>query len=112
MALSYSVDKVDEDGREMLTYGTAEFNVSFTRLAACSMAKKLETGMHLDATYSTLGERVINYMTYKCENNILKGIEKAAFKLHCSSRQLQRILNSYENDGVVQKIGKGCYKLV
>ena len=87
-------------------------NISFTRFVAATMAKKLEAVMNLDATYSTLGERVINFMTYKCEENILKGIEKAAFKLHCSSRQLQRILNSYENDGVVQKIGKGCYKLL
>lgn len=29
MALSYSVDKVDENGREMLTYGTPEFPIAF-----------------------------------------------------------------------------------
>ena len=29
MALSYSVDKVDENGRELLTYGTPEFPIAF-----------------------------------------------------------------------------------
>jgi hypothetical protein len=76
------------------------------------MAKKLEAVMNLDATFSTLEERVVNYMIFKCEDSTLKGLEKAAFKLHCSSRQLQRIMNSYVDKGVVEKLGKGCYKLV
>ena len=29
MSLSYSVDKVDKDGREMLTYGTKDFPIAF-----------------------------------------------------------------------------------
>ena len=87
-------------------------NNSFTRFVAATMAKKLEAVMNLDATFSTLEERVINYMTFKCEDGTLKGIEKAAFKLHCSSRQLQRIMNSYVDKGVAEKLGKGCYRLV
>ena len=29
MALSYSTDKTDENGRELLTYGTPEFPIAF-----------------------------------------------------------------------------------
>ena len=31
MGLTYSVDKVDKDGRELLTYGTKEFPIAFFR---------------------------------------------------------------------------------
>lgn len=77
---------------------------SFTRFVAATIAKKLEAVMNLDATFSTLEERVVNYMIFKCEDSTLKGLEKAAFKLHCSSRQLQRIMNSYVDKGVVEKL--------
>ena len=87
-------------------------NNSFLRFIAGTMAQKIEDITNTDAVSSTLQERVINFLRYKCDDGILKGIEKAAFKLHCSSRQLQRILNSYEDDGIVKKIGKGCYKLM
>ena len=46
-------------------------------------------------------------MTYICEDNTIKGVEKNAYQLHCSARQLQRILNSLEKEGRVKKLGKG-----
>jgi len=51
-------------------------------------------------------------MKYKCPEGELKGVEKAAFLLHCSDRQLQRILNDYERQNVIKKVGKGTYRLV
>ena len=66
----------------------------------------------MDAEPASLTERVISYMKYKCGDETLKGIEKAAFHLHCSARQLQRILNRIEAEGLVRKLGKGTYKLV
>ena len=65
-----------------------------------------------DAAPNSLTERVISYMTYISENKTIKGVEKTAYQLHCSPRQLQRILNGLEKSGVVKKIGKGSYKLV
>ena len=54
---------------------------------------------------------VLIYMKYKCNKGELKGLQQAAFHLNCSARQLQRILNQYESDGIVIKTGKGTYKL-
>lgn len=65
-----------------------------------------------DAAPASLKERVLTYMQYRCGGNELRGLERAAFHLNCSSRQLQRILNQYEADGIVKKIGKGSYRLV
>ena len=50
-------------------------------------------------------------MKYKCADGLMKGVEQTAFHLHCSTRQLQRILNQYESAGLISKIGKGTYRL-
>ena len=81
------------------------------QLIASAMAEKIEFITTMNAKPLSLSDRVINYIKYKCDNKTLKGIEKAAFYLHFSSRQLQRILNNFEKDGLVQKIGKGTYRL-
>lgn len=81
------------------------------QLIASAMAEKIEFITTMNSKPLSLSDRVINYIKYKCDNKTLKGIEKAAFYLHCSSRQLQRILNNFEKDGLVQKIGKGTYRL-
>ena len=64
-------------------------------------------------TYENIPWNYLNCtLKHKCENRELRGIEKAAFRLHCSARQLQRVLNEYEKEGVVVKIGKDAYKLI
>lgn len=83
----------------------------FLRLVCQSVSDKLSAAMMLNAMSSSLSERVLNYMQFKCENGILKGLEKAAFQLHCSDRQLQRIMNGFESNGVVKKIGRGTYQI-
>ncbi len=64
-----------------------------------------------DRLHDRLRERLYACMVYKCEGRRLKGVEKAAFHLHCSPRQLQRILNDLVRDGVARKTGKGAYEL-
>ena len=76
------------------------------------MASKIAAIMNQDAVYSTLPDRVMNYMRYKCDDMTLRGIEKAAFRLHCSPRQLQRIMNSFVENDLALKTGKGSYKLL
>ena len=84
----------------------------FLRLVCQSLTRKIEAITKLDAAPGTLKQRVLTYMQYKCEDGRLAGVEKAAFQLNCSSRQLQRLLNQYEGEGVVTKLGKGVYLLV
>ena len=86
-------------------------NCRFLQLICRSLTQKIEAMTRLDAAPATLKQRVLTYMQYKCENGQLAGVEKAAFHLNCSSRQLQRILNQYEVEGVVKKLGKGLYQI-
>lgn len=84
-------------------------NIAFLQLMATTLANKISVMTNADAAPSSLSERTLNYMKFKCDNHILSGIEKTAFRLHCSPRQLQRILNQFEKENVVTKIGKGRY---
>lgn len=86
-------------------------NCQFLQLICKSLTEKFEVITKLDAAPATLKQRVLTYMQYKCENGLLSGVENAAFRLNCSSRQLQRILNQYEAEGVVKKLRKGAYQL-
>ena len=86
-------------------------NNKFLLLICNSLAAKIGAITTIDAAPASLTERVISYMQYKSNNKTLKGIEQAAFHLHCSTRQLQRILNQSETTGLVKKIGKGTYQL-
>ena len=68
-------------------------NSRFLYLVGESMAQKMAAMTSLDAAPSSLQERVLSYMEFQCEGGKLKGIEKTAFRLHCSARQLLLILN-------------------
>lgn len=86
-------------------------NHMFLALICNSLSTKIEVITTTNAVPATLTDRVLTYMKYCCDHEILKGIEQAAFHLHCSARQLQRIMNQCEKDGLVIKMGKGTYKL-
>ncbi len=83
----------------------------FLQLICESLTQKMESITTLDAAPTSLKQRVLIYMKYKCSKGELRGLQQAAFHLNCSERQLQRILNQHEADGIVAKIGKGAYKL-
>lgn len=87
-------------------------NNQFLILICNSLSAKIGAITAMDATPASLTERVISYMKYKCNDRTLKGIEQTAFHLHCSARQLQRVLNKCEASGLVRKLGKGTYQLV
>lgn len=87
-------------------------NNEFLKLICSSLSAKIGTMTTIDAAPGSLTERVMSYMKYKCNDETLKGIEQASFHLHCSARQLQRILNQSETAGLVKKLGKGTYKLI
>lgn len=86
-------------------------NSQFLYLVGKIMAQKIAAITALNVAPSSIEERVLSYMKFRCENGELSGIEKTAFRLHCSARQLQRVLNCHEQDGLVVKTGKGAYRL-
>lgn len=94
------------ENREMLLD-----NNLFLRMIAKSSSIILNVVTKKEAVPTSLKERLLAYMHYKCPDQILRGVEKVAFQLHCSPRQLQRVLNELTDCGGTEKIGKGAYRL-
>ena len=84
----------------------------FLNLLVSVLAGKLRMLSFSEGEWQSLSDRLINYMTFYCRGGILKGIEHTAFRLHCSSRHLQRLLNQLEEEGTVEKCGKGAYRIL
>ncbi|MDO4650694.1 MAG: hypothetical protein Q4B26_18820 [Eubacteriales bacterium] len=95
---------IKQDGEQLLN------DVTFLRVVAKDLADKLKVISNLNAMSGSLKERVTNYITYYCKDHILSGVEQTAWKLHCSPRQLQRILNELCAENKIIKTGKGKYK--
>ena len=96
----------DDGTRYSLSNGTSDYF-----LGDMDIFYPKSQNIYAEAAPASLTERVLSYMKYKCSDGTLKGIGQAAFHLHCSTRQLQRILNQSETAGLVKKIGKGTYQL-
>lgn len=84
----------------------------FLNLLLKTLSQILSTVTTNTAIDSPLPERLLNHMKYHCPNGILHGIEKSAFRLNCSNRQLQRVLNELVKKEIIKKCGKGKYKLI
>ncbi len=94
---------IKRDGEQLLN------DITLLRMIAKDLASKLQVISNLNAKSSSLKERVLNYITYHCKDHILSGVEQTAWRLHCSPRQLQRILNDLVAENKITKIGKGKY---
>lgn len=83
----------------------------FLRYILRSVTKKLNAATAMAAGPKTLQEKVLFYMEHECEDQTLKGVEKASYALSCSKRQLLRILKQFCEEGKVIRSGKGTYIL-
>ena len=84
----------------------------FLRYVARSVAKKVALVLQADAVYATLEERFLHYMRQECPHGTLLGVETAAVSLHCSRRQLQRVLKKLTEEGIIKKCDKGVYHII
>ena len=75
-----------------------------------SIASKLKQSSTNQFVYQSVEERFLHYIHYYCEDS-LKSIEEATNYLHCSRRQLQRILKKLCDEKILIKEGKGKYKI-
>lgn len=83
----------------------------FLRFLLKSISGKMILSNEFQARCTTLEGNLLYYMKEECEDNTIKGIEHTAFLLKSSRRQLQRVLKKLVEENVIDKVGKGCYKL-
>lgn len=87
-------------------------DVRFLHTLLNSYAYKLKIFSAINITSISIEERVLLYMKTACPQHELNGIENAVLQLRCSRRQLQRVLCKLCNENLIQKVGKGRYRLL
>ena len=85
-------------------------DIKFLHLMLSSCTKKLDL-YAMDDAAQTVERRLLFYMEYSCQDKTLRGVERAAFQLRCSRRQLQRTLKKLCEQGKIIHMGKGSYRL-
>lgn len=79
------------------------------------ICRKLGNGFHhstlVDHSGRSLEEKLMNFIEIVSENHEIHGVEKVATSLKCSRRQLQRVIAKLCDNGTLEKIGKGSYRL-
>lgn len=83
----------------------------FLRFVLTQLAEKLSLSSRMDVVTQTLEEKVLFYLSNVQSNHEITSVSKTLQVLHCSRRQLQRVLKRLCEDNVLIKKGRGCYKL-
>lgn len=87
-------------------------DLAFLHFTLRSLVKKIELSTMNEAAFAGLEEKLLHYIQYYCSDGLLVHIGKASENLHCSRRQLQRVLRKLTGQGILEKTAKGIYRLV
>lgn len=87
-------------------------DATFLNYVIEQLALKLELSARMELSVQTLEEKLLLYMREEIEDHILRGVNTTVEKLHCSRRQLQRILKKLCEEGKIEKMKKGHYRLM
>lgn len=90
---------------------TLENDPTFLRFVLKQLANKLSLSATMDVAKQTLEERVLFYLKKVQPEHNISSITHALQPLHCSRRQLQRVLKKLCDEGTVEKVGRGFYQL-
>lgn len=83
----------------------------FLRFVLSQLAGKLSMSSQIDTMERTLGEKLLLYLRKIEPTHTIHSVNETTQILHCSRRQLQRVLKTLCDEGVLIKSGRGCYQL-
>ena len=95
----------------------------FLRYLLNSVTEKLMLYSSSQSNFSTLEESFLSYLSERCPDQTFSGVSIwcvssrfpqtsiSAMQLHCSRRQLQRVLKKLLEEGRLVKLSKGSYRL-
>lgn len=76
-----------------------------------SVGEKLGMISSLETSSQSLEEKVLFYLESFCPDGCLHSVNDAVMQLHCSRRQLQRVLKKLCTTGRIEKQRRGTYRL-
>lgn len=83
----------------------------FLRFVLSQLAAKLSLSAVMTASAQTLEEKLLFFLRKVQPDHVISSVNHALQPLHCSRRQLQRVLKKLCDEGMVVKTGRGCYRL-
>lgn len=83
----------------------------FLRFVLGQLAGKLSLSAVMTASAQTLEEKVLFFLRKVQADHAISSVNHALQALHCSRRQLQRVLKRLCDEGLIIKIGRGYYRL-
>lgn len=83
----------------------------FLRFVLGQLAQKLSLSSRMDVVPQTLEEKVLLYLGNVQPDHEIASVNQTLQALHCSRRQLQRVLKKLCDEKVLIKKGRGCYRL-
>ena len=89
-----------------------ERNPHFLRFLLNSLAEKVMLTARLDRPAQSVEDRILTFLQEIQPDHTLHSINEGLSFFHCSRRQLQRVVSKLCAEGMLQKIGKGQYRLV
>ena len=95
-----------QENRSML-----ENDPIFLRFVLTQLAEKLSLSSQLAVITQTLEEKLLFYLSNVEPNHEISSVSQTLQVLHCSRRQLQRVLKSLCDNNILIKKGRGCYEL-
>ena len=87
-----------------------ESDVTFLHYLLRSLTDKLKHSTRTEATGGSLEDRLLHWMDKSSPDGTLTHMGETAALLHCSTRQLQRVLRHLTETGVLRRVGKGIYQ--
>lgn len=88
---------------------TLENDAVFLRYVLKHMANKLTMSAKMELYPQTLEEKVQIYLKDPVSGHCICGVNDTMTQLHCSRRQLQRVLKKLCEEGKIKKTGRGQY---
>lgn len=83
----------------------------FLRYVLGQLAGKLSMSAVMTASAQTLEEKVLFFLGKVQADHTIASVSQTLQPLHCSRRQLQRVLKKLCDEGLVVKTGRGSYRL-
>ena len=85
-------------------------DIQFLHSLLQSVSEKIDLCLNIELTSVTLEEKVLRHLEMLSDHTI-HNVEETAFRLRCSRRQLQRVLKKLCEDGAIQKVSRGHYRI-
>ena len=91
---------------------TLRADVRFLNTLLRFLGEKLAFASSIETSGASVEEQVLFYLENFCADGCIHSVNETFMRLHCSRRQLQRALSRLCSTGQIERVGKGCYRLI